>query len=126
MGKNFSDTIREREKSQEAKYKLDEELRFKAEARRNKLLGYWAAERLGMTHSETETFAKEVVIADLEEPGVGDVIRKVLKDFEKRGVAMSEETIQGELDRLYPIALEQISSEFPSALGKDHEKVGDN
>ncbi|HEB80162.1 MAG TPA: DUF1476 domain-containing protein [Rhodospirillales bacterium] len=117
--------MREVEKSREAKYKLDEELRFKAEARRNKLLGLWVAERLGMTRQETEAYAREVVIVDLEEPGVGDVIRKVLKDFEKSNVKMTAEQIQSQLDRLYPIAVEQISKDYPKALDKDHVRVGD-
>lgn len=117
--------MREREKSQEAKYKLDEELRFRAEARRNKLLGMWAAERMGMSGGEAKAYAKEVVIIDLKEPGVGDVISKVLKDFKKRGVKFTAQDIQAELDRLYPIAFKQISTEYPEALGKDHERVGD-
>ncbi len=125
MSDNFADTMREVEKSREAKYKLDEELRFKAEARRNKLLGLWVAERLGMTRQETEAYAREVVIVDLEEPGVGDVIRKVLKDFEKSNVKMTAEVIQSQLDRLYPIAVEQISKDYPKALDKDHVRVGD-
>ena len=125
MGETFSDTINEREKSEEAKYKLDEELSFKAQSRRNKLLGLWAAERLGMTKVETEEFARDVVLADLEAPGVGNVVRRVAREFDKRGVEIAEQVIQDELERLYPIALEQIARKFPDALDKDHEKVGD-
>ncbi len=124
MGETFTDTINEREKSQEAKYKLDEEQRFKAQSRRNKLLGLWAAKRLGMTKAETEEFAGEVVLADFEEPGVGNVVRRVAGEFDKRGVEIAEQEIQLELERLYPIALEQIARKFPDALDKDHEKVG--
>ncbi len=68
------DTFSKREKSEEARFKLDAEKRFKAEARRNKLLGLWAAERMGMTQSESEAYALEVVRADLAEPGVDDVV----------------------------------------------------
>ncbi|OHC75355.1 MAG: hypothetical protein A3G18_03985 [Rhodospirillales bacterium RIFCSPLOWO2_12_FULL_58_28] len=125
MNGSYADTMREREKSHEAKYKLEEELRFKAEARRNKLLGIWAAERMGMTGAETAAYAKEVVIVDLNESGVGDVVGKVFRDFEKRGVKLTANDIRVELDRLYPIAFKQISTEYPEALDKDHERVGD-
>ena len=124
MGETFTDTINEREKSQEAKYKLDEELRFKAQSRRNKLLGLWAAERLGMSKAETEEFARDVVLAEVEAPGAGQVVARVAGEFAKRGVAVSEQAIHDESERLYPIALDQISGEFPEALDKDHERVG--
>ncbi len=124
MGETFSDTVKEREKSQEAKYKLDEELRFKARSRRNKLLGMWAAARLGMTGEEAEAFAGDMVLADFEEPGAGNVVRRVAREFDKRGVEIAGRAIEDELERLYPIALEQIGRKFPDALDKDHEKVG--
>ncbi|MEE8393496.1 MAG: DUF1476 domain-containing protein [Rhodospirillales bacterium] len=124
MGESISDTLHERDKSQEAKFKMDQELRFKAESRRNKLLGIWAAERMGMTSEETDEFAKEVVIADLEGPGVGAVIGRILKEFEKRNVEMTENAIAGKLESLYLVAEKQIAAEFPGALGPDHEKVG--
>ena len=79
-------TFDDRERSYEKKFALDEELRFKATARRNKLLGRWAAEKIGLSDGESETYAKDVVIADLEEPGEEDVFRKIRDDFDARGV----------------------------------------
>lgn len=119
------DTFREREKSYEAKYKLDEELRFKAQSRRNKLLGLWAAERMGLNKAEAEGYAKEVVLADLQEPGEADVVRKLLKDFQDRKVGATEQEIDAEMKRLYGVALDQILEDYPDPLGPDHERVGD-
>lgn len=119
------DTFREREKSYEAKYKLDEELKFKAQSRRNKLLGLWAAERMGLATDEAEGYAKEVVLADLEEPGEADVVRKLLADFRARKVAASEQEIDAEMKRLHVVALNQILEDYPEPLGPDHVRVGD-
>jgi hypothetical protein len=120
----MSDTFREREESYEAKYKMDEERRFKTEARRNKLLGLWAAERMGMTPQEAEAFAKDVVLSDLEEPGVADVVRKVLGVSQKRGANLSEEDIRQKMDHFYAIAIKQLDEEYPEPLGGDHSRVG--
>jgi len=117
----MSDTFQDREKSFEAKFKLDEEQQFKAEARRNKLLGLWAADKMGISDSDAAAYAKEVVSADMEEPGVEDVIRKVMADFADKGVAMTEDDLRAELDRCMGQAAEQIKAEFPDALGDDHK-----
>lgn len=116
----MSDTFKEREKSFEAKYKLDEELQFKAESRRNKLLGHWAAEKLGMTPTETTEFAKQVVMSDMAEPGIEDIVGFVKKAFVDRGVTVDEGEIRVELERLMGVALEQLKSEYPEALSGDH------
>lgn len=100
----------DREKGFEAKYGREEELRFKVAARRNKLLGLWAAELMGLEGDNAEAYAKEVVVADLEEPGDEDVIRKVLGDFETRGVAADEHKIRARLDAAMAEAREQIES----------------
>lgn len=107
----MKNTFREREKGYEAKFKLDEEQKFRAESRRNKLLGLWAAEQMGIAGAEAEAYAKEVVIADLEEPGVDDVIRKVMKDFSDRDIEMDEQRVRDELERQETIAYEQIAGE---------------
>ena len=70
-----------REKCFESKFKMNQETEFKVEARRNKLLGLWLAEKLGLPQSQHDSYAQEVIIADLEEPGVEDIIRKVMKDI---------------------------------------------
>ena len=119
------DAFDKREEGYEAKYKLDEELRFKAESRRNKLLGLWAAERMGMTGAEAEAYAKEVVHADFQAPGVADMVSKVLQDLQGRGVEVSTEEIEAELRRLYALAVEQISKDYPAALDRDHRRIGD-
>ncbi len=116
----MEDTFRKRGKGYEAKYKLEEELRFKAESRRNKLLALWIAERMGMTSAETETYVTEVILSDLEEPGVDDVVRKVVKDCEERNVPIAEPELRAEIERLYAVALKQIGEEFPDPLGPDH------
>ena len=92
-------TFDKREEGFEKKFAHDEELRFKANARRNKLLGLWAAEKLGLSGDEADAYAKEVVMADFEEAGDDDVFRKVRKDFDAKGVAQSDHQIRRTMDR---------------------------
>jgi hypothetical protein len=113
----MDESFRQREQSYEAKYKMDEELRFKAESRRNKLLGLWAAEKMGLAKADQETYAKSVVVADFDEPGSDDVVRKVKGDFDARNIPISADQIKEEMIRLYAVALDQIAKEFPKALG---------
>lgn len=120
----MSDSFSDREKSFEAKHKMDEEMLFKAQSRRNKLVGLWAAEKMGMSGAEVEAYAKTVVIADLEEPGDEDVIRKVMADFQTHGADVSEDELRVELERQMSVAMEQLKGDF-DPLGSDHGKVGD-
>src|SRR5436853_7783868 len=99
-----------REEGFEKKFAHDEELKFKANARRNKLLGLWAAEKLGLSGPAADAYAKEVVLADFEEPGDDDVLRKVRKDFEAKGVAQSERQIRVTMDQLLATAVAQIKA----------------
>ena len=101
----------EREKAFEAKFKLDEELRFKAAARRNRLLGVWAAEQMGLNEAEAEAYAKEVVKSDFEKPGDDDVLEKVLADLEGKGVETSGRLVRKHMDELMEVAIAQIQSE---------------
>ena len=94
----------------EKKFALDEELRFKATARRNKLLGQWAAEKLGKSGDEAEAYAKSIVMADFEEAGDDDVFRKVRKDFDGANVAQSDHQIRRTMDELMVTAIDQIKS----------------
>src|SRR5215211_1469571 len=103
-------TFDKREEGFEKQFAHDEELRFKASARRNKLLGRWAAEKLGLTGAEADDYAKEVVMSDFEEAGDHDVLRKVAKDFEAKGVAQSEHQIRRTMDRLLAEAVAQIKA----------------
>ena len=121
----MTDKFRERETSQEAKFKLDEERRFKAEARRDKLLGLWAARKMGMAEAEAEAFAREVVISALAEPGDRDVVGHVLRELAARGGEVGEDEVRAEMARLYALAMEQLGGEYPAPLGPDHVRVGD-
>ncbi|MSP46974.1 MAG: DUF1476 domain-containing protein [Xanthobacteraceae bacterium] len=103
-------TFDKREEGFEKKFAHDEELRFKASARRNKLLGLWAAEKLGMTGPAAEAYAKEVVVSDFEEPGDEDVFRKVRKDFDAKGVAQSDQQIHAMMIELMEQAIAQIKA----------------
>ena len=101
-------TFDKREEGFEKKFALDEEQKFKAEARRNKLLGLWAAEKLGKTGDEASAYAKEVVASDFEEAGDGDVLRKVTTDLAGKGV--SEIEIRKKMDELIATAALQIKA----------------
>ena len=125
MPKNWEDTLKKRGRSYEAKYKFEEEIKFKTAARRNRLLGLWAAERLGMGKEEGEAFAKDVVIADLQEPGVEDIIRKIKAEFDRREVKIRSKDIRSQLKHLDKVARDQVTQEHPKPLGPDHEGVGD-
>ncbi len=99
-------TFDKREEGFEKKFAHDEELRFKAMARRNKLLGLWAAGILGKSGPEVEAYAKEVVLADFEEAGDNDVLRKVAKDLQAKGI--TEQSIRAQMNELLGQAIEQI------------------
>jgi hypothetical protein len=103
-------TFDKREEGFEKKFAHDEELRFKAGARRNKLLGLWAAEKLGLSGAEAEAYAKTVVAADFEEAGDEDVFRKVRKDFDANGVDQSDHQIRRTMDEMMGQAIEQIKA----------------
>ena len=104
-------TFDDRENAFERKFALDEELRFKAVARRNKLLGLWAAEKLGLAGAEAEAYAREVVAADFQKPGEDDVFQKVRDDFARKGVHQSDHQIHRTMDELMAKAIEQIRTE---------------
>ena len=104
-------TFNDREKAYEKKFAQDEELRFKATARRNKLLGRWAADKMRLPEDQVEGYAKDVVLADLEEPGEEDVFRKIRKDFDDKGVGESDHQIRRTMDELMATAIQQIEDE---------------
>ena len=103
-------TFDKREEGFEKKFAHDEELRFKAGARRNKLLGMWAAEKMGLAGPAADAYAKEVVMADFEEAGEDDVFRKVRKDFDAKGVAQSDQQIRTTMTELMEQAISQIKA----------------
>lgn len=101
-------TFDNREKGFENKFAHDAELKFKAEARRNKLLGEWAAAQLG--HADPAAYAKEVVMADFEEAGDEDVFRKIRGDFDAKGLSVSDQDIRNKMHELLAVAVEQVQS----------------
>ncbi|HVM22677.1 MAG TPA: DUF1476 domain-containing protein [Sphingomicrobium sp.] len=98
----------DRERAFETKYARDEEMQFRITARRNRLLGEWAARQMGLSDAETESYAKDVVRADFEEAGDQDVIRKVLGDLTAAGIECDEEKIREALQNKEVEARRQI------------------
>ena len=104
-------TFDDREDRFAKKVAMDAELKFKAEARRNKLLGLWAAELLGKSGADAEAYAKEVIKSDFEEAGDEDVFRKIRKDFDAAGVDQSDHQIRRQMEALLATAREQVANE---------------
>ena len=103
-------TFDKREEGFEKKFALDSEQTFKAGARRNKLLGLWAAEKLGLTGDAATAYSKEVVAADFEEAGDKDVQDKVVKDFAAKGLAITEATLRQKMHALTVQVREQMQA----------------
>jgi hypothetical protein len=101
-------TLDKREEGFERQFAHDEELRFKANARRNKLLGNWAADKLGLSGAEADAYAREVVMSAFEESGEDGVFRKIRKDFDAKGVGQSDHQIRRTMDDLMTQAVAQI------------------
>ena len=104
--------FKDREKAFEAKFQKDQELQFKVMARRNKLLGLWAAAQLGMEGGDAEAYAKEVVVSDFDEPGDDDVLRKVFGDLQGKGIEVTEHSVRREMDVLFEKAKQEIADEI--------------
>jgi hypothetical protein len=104
-------TFDKRKDAFEQKFAHDAELQFKAEARRNKLLGLWAAGLLGKTGADADAYAKSVIAADFEQAGEEDVFRKVRGDFDAANVAQSDHQIRRTMEELMAKAIEQIRNE---------------
>ena len=103
-------TFDKREEGFEKKFALDEEQRFKAQARRNKLLGLWVAEKLGLTADAASDYAKTVVAAEFGEGGDAAVIRKVVADLAAKGVALSEDELRARMNELTAEAIVQVKA----------------
>jgi hypothetical protein len=103
-------TFDQRKETFEKRFALDEEQKFKAMARRNRLLGLWAAEKLGISGDAATAYAKEVVAADFEQPGDGDVLHKVLKDLTAKGNAITEGDISAKMTELLAVAAAQVKA----------------
>ena len=105
-------TFDDREKGFEQKYKHDKELDFKVNARRNRLLGLWAAKEMGLPDADAEAYAKTVVMADFQKPGDDDVVEKVVADFKQRGIEMSEHRVRKHMAELLDAARKQVMTEL--------------
>ncbi len=103
-------TFDKREEGFEQQFAYDEELKFKATARRNKLLGLWAAEKLGLAGAEADSYAKSVVMGDIEIVGAHDVLRKIRQDFDAKGVAQSDHQINRVMTELMEKAIADIKA----------------
>ena len=103
-------TFNEREEGFEKKFALDEEQKFKAQARRNKLLGLWAAEKLGLSDDAASNYARQVVAADFENAGHGDVLRKIANDLKAKGINIADDAIRLQMDSLMIQAVAQIKA----------------
>jgi hypothetical protein len=103
-------TFDKREEGFEKRFAVDEELKFKANARRNRMLGMWAAEKLGLSGPEADAYAKTVVMSDFEESGDHDVFRKIRKDFDDKGVKESDHQIRRTMDEMMAKAIESLKA----------------
>ena len=104
-------SFEDREKGFERKFAHDEELKFKATARRNRLLGLWAAGQMGISGDAAQAYAREVIKADLAEPGEEDLFRKLRADFDAKGVQQSDHQIRRQMAELMAEAVNQIETE---------------
>ncbi len=108
----MSDAFSDREKGFEAKFKLDADAEFKIEARRNKLLGLWLAREFGLVESAADAYAKEVIISDMDEPGIEDVMRKVMADINKHSSSITEDQVRAKISELDSVAAQQYQDEL--------------
>lgn len=115
----------DRKKSQEAKYKMDEERRFKVRARRNKLLGQWVAERLGLEGDAAQELVRDVAMTGLEARTDAELLSRIQARLAEAGSETDPSRLEAQLARLQEEAQRQIAGEFPSALSGDHGQVGD-
>jgi hypothetical protein len=107
MGSGFD----QREEGFETQFKLEEEQKFRATARRNKMLGHWAGEQFGLSGADLDAYVLDVVKSDFVETGDDDVLRKVLADFEAKGKPMTGEELRKVMDKLYQEACREVTKE---------------
>lgn len=105
-------SFNDRERAEEAKFALDAATEFKIMARRNKLLGLWAAEIMGLGGPDAEAYAKTVIMSDLEEPGDEDVFRKVRGDLDDAKADVSDQRLREQMAEMLPIARDQVMKEI--------------
>ena len=101
--------FKDRQRGEEAKFAMDEQTEFKVMARRNTLLGKWAADLMGITGADADAYAKEVRLSDLEEAGDDDVFRKIRADFDTKNIERTDTQIREQMAQLVAVAREQIA-----------------
>ena len=101
----------DRKKAFETKFTVDQETAFRIEARASKLIGLWAAGKMGLNGAEAEAYGKEVIIANLDEPGYNDVKRKIVRDFDARGVTYTEGEVDSAIEKAVVEATQQVEAE---------------
>lgn len=121
----MSDSFKQREASEEAKFKNDAEMQFKIDAKANKMLGKWAAEKLGIASDDVKAYVKKIVVSDLEEAGHEDVVRAVSQSFRDGGVDISDDEIRQKIKKCHAKAAKKLEKDYPTPLGDDHGRVGD-
>ncbi|OHC73751.1 MAG: hypothetical protein A3B62_00440 [Rhodospirillales bacterium RIFCSPLOWO2_01_FULL_65_14] len=104
-------TLANRGKGEERRFEMEQEIRFKAESRRSRMLGRWLAGKFKMSADEAEAYEMQVLHADLHRPGAEDVIDKVMHDIKARHAKITEKEVRKELEHLYAVAYEQITNE---------------
>ena len=104
-------TFDERERTEETRYKHNEELTFKARNRGNRMFGMWVAEKLGLSGEAADSYGRDMVTADFESPGDDDVIKKARTDLAAKSIEISDHTLQKHLQEFRDVALQQIRSE---------------
>ena len=104
-------TFEDREKEFETRFKHDEELRFKVTARRNRLVGLWAAEKMGLSGADADTYAKSIVAAEFDKGGEHHVVEKLVADLAAKGQGVTVAQVQFELDHFAETAKQQVMSE---------------
>lgn len=101
-------TFDDRDRAYENKFAHDEELAFKANAKRNKMLGLWAAGLMGKSGQEADTYAGELAVSDFESGSHQGIVERLISDFTKAGLSISQTEIRAEMDRLLPLARRQM------------------
>jgi hypothetical protein len=124
MMATMTDMLREIEKAHEAKYKLDQELRFKVECRRNKLFGLWVAGQIGLADDAAIRYARSLVGFGLEHPGVEPLIGHVKEDLNRHGSELSDRALHEAFLHSLEQSSAQIMNEYPEALDRDHVQIG--
>ncbi|NJO55249.1 MAG: DUF1476 domain-containing protein [Rhodospirillales bacterium] len=120
----MTDTFREIERGHEAKFKLDEELRFKINSRCCKMFGLWAADHLGLNGPQADEYARHLVRRMLDRAKPETICDEVISEFAAAGVGLSEMQSRTAFARCYALACEQIGADYPTPLGSDHIQVG--